>query len=298
MFPARFEYFRANRLTEAVDLLARYGRDGRILAGGQSLIPLMKLRLASPKVLIDINRIQELEIIEEHRHARNVSFGPLVRHRHLEVVKWASSLASIGDAAKVIGDPQIRNVGTIGGSLAEVDPAGDWGPVMLSLGASIKAISTKGERAIPIDDFFVEAYTSALREDELIKEIEIPLGSSRTGSAYLKMERKAGDFAIASAAVRVSLDAQGHCESVKVGVGGVGLVPFRVRGAEEHLEGKRLDQQLMKDAARLVAENCEPFADIRGTVEFKRHLAGVLFRRALMMAADRAQGKEVEAIHV
>jgi aerobic carbon-monoxide dehydrogenase medium subunit len=298
MFPPRFEYFRANTLTEAVDLAARYGGDGRILAGGQSLIPLMKLRLASPAVLIDINRVKELEVVQQDSSVPSVRIGSLVRHRHLELTKWTAPLASVGDAAKVIGDPQIRNVGTIGGSLAEVDPAGDWGPVMLSLAANIKAISSRGERIIPADEFFLEAYTSALAQDELIREIEVPLGSDGTGTAYLKMERKAGDFAIASAAVRVSVNAEGCYDKVRIALGGVGFVPLRARGAEEHLEGRRVDQQLSRDAALLVEESCDPFADVRGTVEFKRHLAGVLFRRALEIAVDRAQGKEVETIHV
>jgi carbon-monoxide dehydrogenase medium subunit len=258
----------------------------------------MKLRLATPAVLIDINRVDELGAIQEQRNGGNLIIGSLVRHHHLEVIKWSAPLASIGDAAKVIGDPQIRNVGTIGGSMAEVDPAGDWGPVMLSLSANINAISGRGERIISVNEFFVEAYTSALAEDELIRDIEVPVGSDRTGTAYLKMERKAGDFAIASAAVRVSLSPDGCCEDVSIAVGGVGLLPLRASRAEEHLKGKRLDQQLMRDAARLVEDHCAPFADIRGTVEFKRHLAGVLFRRALAVAADRALGKEIETIHV
>jgi carbon-monoxide dehydrogenase medium subunit len=297
MFPPKFDYFRASNLSEAVDLLARYGSEGRILAGGQSLIPLMKLRLAAPAVLIDINRIEELGVIQDHILHR-LTIGALVRHHQLEITKWSAPLASIGDAAKLIGDQQVRNVGTIGGSLVEVDPAGDWGPVMLSLAADIKSLSSRGERIIPVDSFFVEAYTSSLREDELLYDIEIPAGEDRTGAAYVKMERKAGDFAIASVATRVSLTSEGFCLAIRIGLGGVGLVPLRARRAEEFLRGMPLNQQTLREAQQLVEEECDPIADIRGTVDYKRHLAGVLFRRALPIAIDRAEGKEVETVHV
>lgn len=297
MFPSKFDYFRAETLSEAVDLLARYGDQGRILAGGQSIIPLMKLRLAAPAVLIDINRIREMEVIQEG-NGHGLRVGALARHHHLEVRRWPASLASLGDAARVIGDPQIRNVGTVGGSLVEVDPAGDWGPVMLSLSAKVKAISSRGERIIPVDELFMEAYTSSLKEDELLRDIEIPVPADRTGTAYLKMERKVGDFAIASAAVRVSLSPDGRCQDIRIGLGGVALVPLRPRRAEEHLQGSSLDHRVIVEAQELVQQDCEPFADIRGTVEFKRHLAGVLFRRALGIALQRAEGKEVETVHV
>jgi carbon-monoxide dehydrogenase medium subunit len=278
--------------------MGRYGKDARILAGGQSLIPLMKLRLAAPGVLIDINRLKELGDVREQSHIHSIAIGSLVRHCRLEKTLWSAPLACIGDAAKVIGDPQVRNMGTVGGSLAEVDPSGDWGPVMLLLGANIKSVSSKGERIIPIDKFFVEAFTSALNEDEVLTEVKIAVNAERTGTAYLKMERKAGDFAIASAGVKLTLDAVGNCQDLRVALGGVGLTPLRASGAEKVLEGQPLEDQLIGEAQRCVEKDCEPFADIRGTVEFKRHLAGVLFRRALKIAVDRAQGKEVETVYV
>jgi carbon-monoxide dehydrogenase medium subunit len=189
-------------------------------------------------------------------------------------------------------------MGTIGGSLVEVDPAGDWGPVMLSLAAEIRAQSAGGERVISVDDFFVEAYTSALKEDELLCEVAIPAVAGRTGAAYVKMERKAGDFAVASAAVRVTLSLEDRCDAVRIGMGGVGLLPLRARRAEDFLSGKPLGETALGEAQRLIEEECEPFADIRGTVDYKRHLAGVLFRKAFQIAVKRAQGGEVETLHV
>jgi carbon-monoxide dehydrogenase medium subunit len=296
MFPPKFDYFRADSIAEAVELMGRYGSDARILAGGQSLIPLMKLRLATPAILIDINRIKGLEGVRWSDDG--VVIGSLVRHHRLEKTAWPAPLACVGDASKAIGDPQIRNMGTVGGSLAEVDPGGDWGPVMLLLDAKIKSLSSKGGRVIAIDDFFVDAFTSALNHDELLTDIEIPGSAERTGSAYLKMERKAGDFAIASAGVKLSIDAAGRCHAIRIALGGVALKPLRTHKAEELLEGKSPDAELIREAQGLVETDCDPIADIRGTVEFKRHLAGVLFRRAVEIAAHRAQGKKVDTAHV
>jgi len=230
MFPPRFDYLRAESLAEVLDLLARHGSEGKILAGGQSVIPLMKLRMASPAVLIDINRVRELEGISAD-DGGEVQIGALTRHQHMENRKWSSALAVLRDAARVIGDPQVRNLGTVGGALAEVDPAGDWGPVMLALGARVRAVNAKGERPFAIDELFVDAYTTCLAEDELLREVLIPPLAEGTGSAYLKMERKAGDFAIASAAVRIQRSPEGRCQDVGIGLGGVGLVPLRARGA-------------------------------------------------------------------
>jgi len=297
MFPPRFDYLRPESLEEVLELLARYGDDGRLLAGGQSVIPLMKLRLASPAVLIDINRVRELEAIVSDEHG-GLRIGALTRHHHMEIKKWPRSHALLTDAARVIGDPQVRNLGTVGGALAEVDPAGDWGPVMLSLGSRIRAVNAKGERTFAIDELFVDAYTTCLAQDELLREVEIPPLSEGTGTAYLKMERKAGDFAIASAAVRVSRSPDGRCQNMGIGLGGVGLIPLRARRAEELLLGSNLQEELIQEAEASVRKECEPFADIRGPAEFKRQVAGVLFRRALRIALRRAEGEEVEARHV
>lgn len=297
MFPARFDYFRAESLAEVLDLLARHGSEGKILAGGQSVIPLMKLRMASPAVLIDINRVSELQAIAGDERG-GLRIGAVTRHHHMEIKKWPRSLALLTDAARVIGDPQVRNLGTVGGALAEVDPAGDWGPVMLSLGARVRAVNPKGERTFPIDELFVDAFTTCLTEHELLREVEIPPLGDGTGTAYLKMERKAGDFAIASAAVRVNRSPDGRCQDMGIGLGGVGLVPLRARGAEELLRGSNLQEEVIREAEESVRKDCEPLADIRGSVEFKRQVAGVLFRRALKIALRRAQGEEVEAGHV
>lgn len=297
MFPPPFEYFRAESQEQVLDLLARHGAEGKILAGGLSLIPLMKLRLASPAVLIDINRIPELQTIAADDRG-GIRIGAMTRHHQMEKGHWPASLALLADAAGVIGDPQVRNLGTVGGALAEVDPAGDWGPVMLSLQARVLAVSSRGERTLPVEELFVDAYTTCLREDELLREVEIPPLPEGTGTAYLKMERKAGDFAIASAAVRVSRTAEGRCRDVGIGLGGVGLVPLRARRAEELLLGSNLDEPTIQEAQESVRSECEPLPDIRGSAEFKRQVASVLFRRALGIAVRRAQGEKVEAGHV
>ena len=297
MFPPRFDYLRPESLEEVLELLARYGDDGRLLAGGQSVIPLMKLRLASPAVLIDINRVRELEAIVGDEHG-GLRIGALTRHHHMEIKKWPRSLALLTDAARVIGDPQVRNLGTVGGSLAQADPAGDWGPVMLCLGAKVRILSCKQERSIPADELFQDAYTTCLGEDELLREVEIPPLKQGTGTAYLKMERKSGDFAIASAAVRLCLGPDQRCEDVGIGLGGVGLVPLWPRRAEGSLRGSILNDQAIAEAEELVRQECDLIADLRGASEFKRHVAGVLFRRALRIALRRAEGEEVEAGHV
>lgn len=297
MFPPRFDYFRAGSLDEAQDLLARHGAEARILAGGQSIIPLMKLRLVSPAVLIDINGIRDLDVIEgDDRNGWRI--GALTRHHRMETNSWPASLTLLQDAASVIGDPQVRNLGTVGGDLAEADPAGDWGPVMLCLNARVRAVSYRAERKFTIDELFKDSYTTCLAQDEVLREVEIPQLADGTGSAYLKMERKAGDFAIASAAVRVHCALDGRCRDVGIGLGGVGPVPVRARRAEEILRGSTLDVQTIAEAEESVRRECEPFADIRGSVEFKRHVAGVLFQRSLKIAVRRAQGERVEAGHV
>lgn len=297
MFPPRFDYFRAESLAEALDLVARHGPEGKILAGGLSVIPLMKLRMAAPAVLIDINRIRELETIAGDEQA-GFCIGALTRHHRMEIQKWPSTLTLLTDASRVIGDPQVRNMGTVGGALAHVDPAGDWGPVMLSLGAKVRAVSLRGERILPVDELFVDAYTTCLAEDELLRDVEIPPLAKGTGTAYLKMERKAGDFAIASAAVRVNRSPDGVCREVGIGLGGVGLVPLRARQAESLLRGSKLDDRIIREAEESIRQECDPFADLRGSAEFKRHVAGVFFRRSLNIAVRRAQGEEVEAGHV
>lgn len=290
MYPSAFEYVRAESLDHAVSLLHQYGDDARLLAGGASLVPMMKLRLANPAVVIDIGRLVELQGIQWQNGT--VVLGALTRHAEAEQhADLRRVLPIVYDAASHIADVQVRNMGTVGGSLAEADPAGDWAPVVLALNGSIRCIGPDGARTIPAADLFVEAYTTALKSDEIITHVYLPVPGPRSGGAHLKLERRAGDFAIANVSVQLTLDDSGVCQTIGVGLGGVGLVPVKVRAAEDLLRGSRLTPDLVEEAASLVSRCTEGFTDVRGTAEYRQAVAGVLFRRALEVARRRALGQ-------
>lgn len=286
MYPSRFKYQRAATLEEALDLLARFGEEMKILAGGQSLIPLMKLRLASPSRLMDIGRLSVLAGIRTENHSLRI--GALTRHVDLENSSMPPGLEILQDTARVIGDPQVRNLGTIGGALAEVDPAGDWGAALLALRTSVLCRSRGGERIIPLEEFFVDAYTPALTAQEILTEVMIGLPPKGSGGAYVKLERKSGDFAIASVAVMVQAGAKGKLDSVGVGLGGVGLTPFKAVAAENLLKGEEFSAQLAAQAAATLAGEINPLPDLRGSADYKREVAQVLFKKALTAAWARA----------
>jgi aerobic carbon-monoxide dehydrogenase medium subunit len=287
MIPPSFEYFRPKTIPEAIALLQQHGDDAKILSGGQSLIPMMKLRLARPGYLIDINRIAGLAQIKEE--GGHLKIGGLTREAELEaspVVR--AKYPIIIDTAHVIADPQVRNLATVGGNLAHGDPANDHPATMVALGAQVVATGPKGERIIPIEDFFLSLFSTALQHDEILTEIRIPIPPPRSGGAYFKLERKVGDFATVAVAVQLTLDEKGACQKVGIGLTNVGPTPVKAKKAEDFLRGKKLDEANIKQAAQLAADESEPSADLRGPVAYKKGLVKELTKRALMRASERA----------
>ena len=287
MIPPSFEYLRPKSISEAIQMLQQHGDDAKILSGGQSLIPMMKLRLARPGILIDINRIAGLSHIKEE--GGFLKIGGLTREAELESSPLVRSKYPIlADTTHVIADPQVRNLATVGGNLAHGDPANDHPATMIALGAQVLANGPKGERVIPIEDFFVSLFTTALKPDEILTEIRVPIPQARSGGAYQKLERKVGDFATAAVAVQLTLDAQGACQKAGIGLTNVGATPIKARKAESSLQGKKLDDAAIAEAAQLAADQAEPGADLRGPAEYKKGLVKELARRALVIARDRA----------
>jgi aerobic carbon-monoxide dehydrogenase medium subunit len=297
MYPKAFEYMCPGTVEEAIALLSEYGESARVLAGGQSLVPLMKLRMSSLQYLIDINRIADLAYIREREGT--LFFGALTRHATIEdsaLVK--SKLRIVHDTACVIGDAQVRNLGTIGGSLAHADPAGDWAPTLLALNARVQCRGPHGERSLTVDELLADAYTTTLNKDEILTEIAVPLPGPNSGGAYLKFERKAGDFAVASVAVQMTIGPDEICRDIGVGLGAVALTAIKARQAEALLRGEKLTDALVASAAQEASRESDPFPDLRGPVEYKRQLVKVLFVRAVHAAVRRARGEELEVAHV
>jgi aerobic carbon-monoxide dehydrogenase medium subunit len=287
MIPASFEYLRPKTLPEAIGLLQQYGDDAKILSGGQSLIPMMKLRLARPGYLVDINRITGLSHIKEQ--GGYLRIGGLTREAELEASPLVrAKYPIIIDTAHVIADPQVRNLATIGGNLAHGDPANDHPATMVALSAQVVATGAKGERVIPIEDFFLTLFSTALQHDEILTEIRIPIPPPRSGGAYLKLERKVGDFATAAVAVQLTLDDKGACQKVGIGLTNVGPTPVKASKAEDFLRGKKLDEANIAQAGQLAADEADPSADLRGPVEYKKGLVKELAKRALLRALQRA----------
>ena len=286
MIPAAFEYHAPSTIGEATGLLAKLGEDAKILSGGQSLIPLMKLRLANPTHLVDINGLPGLSGIREGDGFLRI--GALTRESELEESELVRTrYPLLHDTSKVIADPVVRNLATVGGNLAHGDPANDHPATMLALGAEIIAVGPKGERRLPITSFFTGPFETSLRPDEILVEIRIPVPLARSGGAYLKLERKVGDFATAAVAAQLIIGADGTCERVGIGLTNVGLTPIKATGAEALLKNKAPDEGAIKRAAELAAEASEPSADLRGSVEYKKDLVRVLTARALRKALER-----------
>lgn len=289
MIPRSFEYFAPRTMDEALSLLKELGPEAKILSGGQSLIPMMKLRLASPQQVIDINRIPGLDYITEVDGALRI--GALVRESDLETSPLVKSrFPLLVDTTLVIADPLVRNQATVCGNLAHGDPANDHPATMLALEATLVATSSRGEREVPIESFFTGLFATALEADEILKEIRIPIPSSASGGAYMKMERKVGDYATAGVAVQITLDAAGACRRAGVGLTNVGFMPLKAKAAEAFLAGKAIDEAAIKQAAEIAAGESQPFDDIRGPAEYKRDLVRVLTARALNLALKRAKG--------
>jgi len=289
MIPAAFEYSSPKSLSEAISLLEKYGAGAKILAGGMSLIPLMKLRMAAPKHLIDLNGIEGLSYIRESDG--HLTIGALTRESELdESALIRQKYPIIHDTASVIGDPLVRNMATVGGNLAHADPANDHPATMLALSSEVVAIGPKGKRTIPLSEFFTGIFTTALEADEILTEIRIPTPPARSGGAYLKVERKVGDFATAAVAAQVTLDGN-NCQRVGIGLTNVGPLPIRATRAEKALQGKAADEGAILEAARIAAEEAEPVDDLRGSADYKRSLIRVLTGRALRLAIARAKGE-------
>jgi carbon-monoxide dehydrogenase medium subunit len=289
MIPPRFDYHAPVSVSEAIRLLVELGEEAKVLSGGQSLIPLMKLRLASPKHLVDINGIRELAYLRETDGV--LAIGALTRESDLEDSTLVRSrYPLLFDTSKVIADPVVRNLATVGGNLAHGDPANDHPATMLALGAEVGVVGPRGERRVPIDSFFTGPFSTALAADELLIEIRVPKPSERSGGAYVKLERKVGDFATAAVAAQVALAADGTCQRVGIGLTNVGATPIRAERAEASVVGRRPDADAIKRASELAAEAAQPSADLRGSVEYKKDLVRVLTARALRRAVERAGG--------
>ena len=287
MLPARFDYVAPTSLDEVLALLAEHGDEAKILAGGQSLIPLLKLRLARPALLVDVAEVHGLDGIEESGGTLRV--GAMTRTAALaddETIR--ARYPAMAEAAPQISDPIIRNRGTIGGSLAHADPAGDWGSVMLAMGAGVVARSTSGERTIPIGEFFQGTFTTALRPDEMLVRVDVPAPGDRHGGAYLKLERKVGDFA--TVAVAVDLDMQdGSIGRAGIGLTAVGSQNIDAGDAAARLAGRAPTPEAFAEAARLAGEAADPVTDVRGSADYKRDLVRVFVRRGLARALEQAQ---------
>lgn len=290
MIPESFEYHAPKSLAEASRLVAQFGADGKVLAGGHSLVPLMKLRLASPKYLIDLGRIAELSYVRED--GGKIQIGALTTHYKLESSELLKEKCPLlPETAREIGDVQVRNKGTLGGSLAHSDPAGDWPAAILALDAEIQALSARGERWIPAREFFVGLLTTALKPDEILTAVRLPSLPARAGDAYVKLHQPASGFAVVGVAARLVLDEKGSVQQVGVGITGVGPKACRATATEDLLRGKSPSAKRLEEAAGHAADGVEANADLYASAEYRRHLAAVYMRRALEKALERAGGK-------
>jgi carbon-monoxide dehydrogenase medium subunit len=290
VIPAEFEYHAPASVEEAVSLLERLGDEAKVLAGGHSLVPAMRFRLAQPQHLVDINRIGGLSYIREE--GGYLRIGALTRESELEhspLVRQRYPL--LAEAGRVIADPLVRNRGTIGGNLAHADPANDHPAVMLAYGATVVARGPGGTREIAIDDFFTGLFENALAPGELLVEIRIPAPGPGQGGAYRKLERKVGDYATAAVAAQVTLDGD-TCTAARIGLTNVSAVPMRATGAERALVGNALTDDVLEAAGQAAARECDPSGDLRGTVEYKRDVTRVLLKRAVRGAAEHAKGAQ------
>jgi aerobic carbon-monoxide dehydrogenase medium subunit len=287
MYAAPFEYHRARTVDEAVALLGEHGEEAKLLAGGHSLIPLLKLRFAQPKHLIDVRRIPNLSGIRED--GGSIVIGAATTHAQIErspVIE--RKLPILAETAHVIGDPLVRNMGTIGGSLAHADPGADFPAAMLVLSAEMTAIGPRGARTIAADDFFLDILSTALAPNEILTEIRIPLPRAGTAGAYVKFRHPASGYALIGVAALVTRDGSGTIREARVALTGVGTRATRARAAEQALAGKNADEAIVADAAARVAEGLEPRDDAQGSVDYKKHLAVVYARRAINLAIERA----------
>lgn len=294
MYPRLFSYHRAASLREAAGLLAELGPEARLLAGGQSLIPLMKLRLAAPPSLIDIGHIPAINYVKSSNGS--FAFGALARHADIEKSDAAARIPILHDCAAGIADVQVRNWGTLVGSIAEADPTGDWAPVLLALDTQVQCQGTAGERAVPLADFIRDAFTTALQDGEIISEVRVASPRGKSGGAYIAFKRCAPVYASASVAAQVTME-EGVCRDARIYVGAIGLTPVHAANAEQALRGKAIDKKTAAAAGEAAMSDIDPQSDQRGSAEYKRALVRGLTAEAIQVAARRAAGERVEVAH-
>jgi carbon-monoxide dehydrogenase medium subunit len=289
MFPADFGYLPARSVEEAIQFLTEHGDDAKLLAGGHSLIPAMKLRLASPRYLIDLGTIPDLRGIRVDGEA--LAIGALTVHADIATSDLVRKrVPGLADAASVIGDVQVRNRGTIGGSVSHADPAADFPVILTALNASFVLQSPSGKRTVAADDFFIDFYTTALASNEVLTEIRVPLPPSSAGTAYAKLGHPASGYVVVSAGVLISRGASGQCISARVAIGGLGSVPVRAIATESELQGKELTPQVIAAAASKAADGTDPDGDAYASADYKRHMATIYARRAIEAAVQRSAG--------
>lgn len=282
MIPAQFDYVRANTLDEALSLLAQ-NEEAKILAGGHSLIPAMKLRLAQPPLLVDIGRIKDLSYAREEDG--QIRIGAMTTHYQIESSDLLKKICPLlPECASHIGDVQVRNKGTIGGSLAHSDPAGDWPAAIIALNAELVAASKNGDRIIKADDFFIDLLTTALEPGEILREIRVEKTNGRTRTAYAKMPHPASGFAVIGVAASLALDDSGGCQKASIGITGISSKAYRATGVENELNGAKLDEQRISSAASHAADGVDINGDVFASDEYRRHLAQVYTQRAIEAA--------------
>ena len=284
MIPAAFDYIRAGSADDAFAQLQRLGGDARVLAGGQSLIPAMRFRLARPSVLVDINAIPELRTIRLDDQA--LALGAIARDSDVERAPWITERKwrLLHDVSRVVADPVVRQLGTVVGSLCHNDPSGDWPAAALAARAVIVVRGKAGLRTVPIDQFLVDSFTTSVEEGEMAVAVRFPVPDDRTAGAYQKVERKVGDFATAAAAVQLSLNADGTVREAGIALSAAGPCAVRVAEAEAVLQGQKPTAELIRAAADAASKKSEPQGDLRGSIDYKKNLAGVLVSRGLRQA--------------
>jgi carbon-monoxide dehydrogenase medium subunit len=287
MFPASFGYVAARSVDEALELMAQHGEEGKILAGGHSLIPAMKLRLSSPRTLIDLGTVPSLRGIRiDDGH---LVIGALTVHADIassDLVR--KHMPGLAEAASVIGDMQVRNRGTIGGSVAHADPGADFPVILTALNASFVVQAATGSRTIAVDDFFTDFFTTAMNANEILTEIRVPLPPAGAGTAYAKLPHPASGYVVVSAGALIARQPSGSCATARIAIGGLGSTPIRAKATESELQGKALTPQIIAAAAAPAAENTDPVEDSYASAEYKQHMATVYVRRAIERAAERA----------
>lgn len=287
MYPAKFDYLAPETLEEALSILHERGDEVKILAGGQSLIPMMKLRFASPPTLMDINRLPGLNRI--NRTNGTLEIDALVRHNDVVKSDGAKANHTVASAAPWVADPIVRNLGTVAGSLAHHDPEGDWASVMLATGAQLVLTGSDSQRTVDIEAFLVDMFTTSCQPNEMVTKVRVPVHSSRGGGNYQKLERKVGDYATVGVATSLELDESGKIEKAGIALTSVYAHNLKVTDAESALVGERPTDELFAEAARIASEACDPTSDVRGSAEYKRHIVDVFTRRGLARSYEIAK---------